>query len=370
MKLSLTRRKKVTIDPSTGAPVPASTPGAVAIEQAFVTLPYGPVSRLNVVAFRSSKAVLFGLPGVLDNLSGSRAIVFAHGFSQRPRNYGKLLRLLASQGFIVAAPLVWLFDVVWPWTFVEGTGPLACPPTKLQTAVLVDTARTMDLLREQGVLGMHLTGHSMGGAMALSYAGRSPELLKSITLLAPAVGPTVLTKLNQTVALNETDGLERMEELARELPDVDMLLLHGARDAIVPSRDMDETMSALKERKGRTGLGSIERGTHVGFEDKLEVDLPFFSYWDRIVFAIIDTLVYGPIDVFNLDTKEQLQTTKEVLSVWFEVTGSPDAIEKLEKVKTESVIEYTWQGVEYRLRGSVQGATEQREVPFAEEGSE
>lgn len=42
-----------------------------------------------------------------------------------------------------------------------------------------------------------------------------------------------MTKLNQTAALDEKDGLERMEELARELPHVDMIVLHGTKDAIV-----------------------------------------------------------------------------------------------------------------------------------------
>lgn len=62
---------------------------------------------------------------------------------------------------------------------VEVNGVLANPPAKLQTAVLVDTTRTMDLFREQGMRTMHLAGHSMSGAVALSYAGRSPQLLKS-----------------------------------------------------------------------------------------------------------------------------------------------------------------------------------------------
>lgn len=139
-KPSLTNRKTITIDPSNGKPVAASSPAAVPIEQAFVSLAFGPVSRLDIDSTRSAEAVLFSMPGTLDNLSNRKAIVFAHGFSQRPGNYGTLLRLLASKGFVVAAPRVWLFDVAWPWVTVEATGTFPSPLAKLQTAVMIGTA--------------------------------------------------------------------------------------------------------------------------------------------------------------------------------------------------------------------------------------
>lgn len=60
-KLPLTSRQNITIDPSTCTSMLAPAPGAVAIEQAFVTLPSSPVSRLNVSSTHSSEAVLFGL---------------------------------------------------------------------------------------------------------------------------------------------------------------------------------------------------------------------------------------------------------------------------------------------------------------------
>lgn len=202
----------------------------------------------------------------------------------------------------------------------------------------------MDLLREQDVREIHIAGHSMGGAMALAYAGRSPELLKSITLLAPAVSGSEVTELNQTVVLDSPDGKERMEKLARQLPDVDILTLVGTVDRIVPAADMDGMMSALNERHGITGLGRIEKGTHVGFGDTLDVDVPLFWSLDRILFKIIDSVVYGPGDVLMLDTKEQLETTKKVLSVWFAKVGAPDVVENVQQVSTEEVIKYVWQG--------------------------
>lgn len=114
-------------------------------------------------------------------------------------------------------------------------------------------------------------------------------------------------------------------------------------------------MSSLKERQGLTGLGRIKRGTHVRFGDKLDVDSPVLRLLDHIMFEVIDTVVYGPKDVVMLDTKGQLLATKEVPSVWNEVTGSPDAVDKVQNVKTKEVIEYSWQGDADGLRDAAPG---------------
>lgn len=362
--------KNLKIDPVTGNPSTASsTQAAVEITLGSVALPLGELPALytssshDIVSKRKAEAAVFVLAKTLEArpstwMLDAPVVVFGHGFSQLPRNYASLLRRLAAEGYVVLAPRVWLFGVVWPWVSVETTSWCACPGPKLQTALLLDVARSSRLAVECGAKRVHLLGHSMGGAMGLAYLRFVADVpaVTSACLMAPAVASCSETKLNPLVVLGRgADGDAKLREFAKQLPEVPLLLLQGTNDSIVPERDTARVFEAVRGRDGGggeagkgtlvTGCGEIVNGTHLGYEDRLDVQFGFWWGLDKLVFLIVDAIVYGQWDVFRLDTAEQLETVKEVVVAWLGVAGTEegeDVVRKVNAAKGESVVRYLW----------------------------
>lgn len=245
-------------------------------------------------------------------------VVFAHGFSQRPDNYASTLLRLAEEGYVIVAPRVWFASVIAPWARVETQGVFAPLPRKLQTALLIDVARCVQIATDGGAKAVHLLGHSMGAAMMLAYARFPPRgVLESVALLAPAVKDSSVSELNPYVTIGEGGDVSGIEKLAKEIEDVRIIALQGKRDGIVDADDTGLVMAALKNREALTGLLYLEDGTHVGFEDQLDVrlNLPFLVLLERFVFRILDFLIYV-VNVFDIDAEEQQVLTKLVLERW------------------------------------------------------
>ncbi|CAN8065682.1 unnamed protein product [Agarophyton chilense] len=337
----LTDVKYVEIDSTTGYLATSQTSNKTVIQQGTLTLPYGDVAYLPVSTKRTSYAAVYGREDVLSNpdLSTTTFIVFAHGFSQRPRNYSSLLRLLAAQGYVIVAPRTWIFSILF--TKIETLSCFASPPAKLQTALLIDSARSLQVAEEY-TSAIHLLGHSMGGAMMLSFAGRVGTNIRSVALMAPDAYDSVITELNQTVSLKAKDGLERMSKLA-EVMAVNLMLLHGKKDYIVCSCEMEQILSVFI-REAVTGWAELIKGTHLGFEDSLKVDIPIIEYFDILFFGIIDMIVFGSLDIFGLDTKEQLQSTKSLLLNWFIHAQDENhrLIDEMESTSVAQEISYSW----------------------------
>ncbi|CAN8063227.1 unnamed protein product [Agarophyton chilense] len=151
----------------------------------------------------------------------------------------------------------------------------------------------------------------MGGTMMLSFAGRVGTNIRSVAVMAPDAYDSVITELNQIVSLKAKDGLGRMSKLAEDMT-VNLMLLPGKKDHIVCSCEMGPILSVFI-RKAVTGWAEMKKGTHLGFEDSLEVDIPRIEKLDNLIFNIIDMIVFGSGDIFGLDVKEQLQSTKALL---------------------------------------------------------
>lgn len=333
--------KEVKIDVNSGKCPTRSTTKTTIIQEATIQLPAGNVDTLHVYTDRPAEAVVYAPQDVLckPDLSTTPFIIFAHGFSQLPRNYATLLRHLAAQGNIIIAPQTWIFSVLF--AKIETVGFFDSLQAKLQTALLVDSARAFQLASQYSSV-VHLCGHSMGGAMMMVYGGYVGSKAQSLVLMAPDVGNTRITELNQTVSLDAKDGVSRMQTLASKL-DTRMLVLHGDKDRFVPRRDMLTLISAL-ERKYLSGLCSLLRGTHIGFENSLDVDVPVFHNLDRILFAILDCIVYGSLDLLRLDTKEQLETAKALLPSFIKnIDESRESlIDAVVSSETEEKVKYMW----------------------------
>lgn len=99
------------------------------------------------------------------NPSGTRSLLFLHGFARDPRDYAPLLRCLGEEhGYRVLAP------------FLYANGSLRGAPRSLWGAVALSEACALALHGRGALSGDYtVVGHSTGGAVAHCLAGSSPR---------------------------------------------------------------------------------------------------------------------------------------------------------------------------------------------------
>jgi pimeloyl-ACP methyl ester carboxylesterase len=103
---------------------------------------------------------------------GERAL-FVHGLAGSSRNWTDLMDLLRSRLDCAALDLPGF-----------GDSPPR-PDGRYTMAALAQTAAT--LIERQGRGPVHLIGNSLGGAVCVKLAARRPDLIRSLTLVSPAL---------------------------------------------------------------------------------------------------------------------------------------------------------------------------------------
>jgi pyruvate dehydrogenase E2 component (dihydrolipoamide acetyltransferase) len=171
-----------------------------------------------------------------------------------------------------------------------GAGDLASLVAVVETAVTT-----------LGIERMHLTGHSMGGALAATLAARRPERVATLTLIAPAgFGPEI--------SVSFIEGFVRAAR-RKDTGDVLHMLVH---DPSLVSRTMVEDVLRYKRLDGVTAaLETIARAWFPGgrqgvsiIADVTALDLPVQVIWgrdDRIIPAQHADAVAARVQVHVLD---------------------------------------------------------------------
>jgi acylglycerol lipase len=173
-------------------------------------------------------------------------VVLAHGLAEHTGRYGELARRLTARGLA-------LYGLDH-----RGHGRSEGPRANIERFkyVVADLATLIAGVRaEHPDRPLFLLGHSMGGAVALSYALQNPTLLDGLLLSAPllAVDPKVpaLTRLAGRVlsVVAPSVGLLTLDAnrishdpvVVREYEN-DPLVFHGA----IPARTLVELLAALR----------------------------------------------------------------------------------------------------------------------------
>ena len=292
------------------------------IELPSSTPPLKPPLTLNID--RKAEALVFqpaeGTP--------KGGVVFLHGFSQKPKNYETTLRSLAAAGFKVIAPTTWLLGVVWPWVGVDKAPGLfsSSPPGsgKLQTAIIIDGLRAMESLRQELPPGapVSLVGHSMGGACALVIPSLTTAEITSVFAMSPvaAASPLEVTEFNPYFAGDVSTYPDLFKAYGSTPPQ--LVLVSAEKDKIVPAETVRAVYDAAADNKVPSALVALQTGSHIGFEDKVNIDLPGGSKLKikgvsvALLFNVIDFLLYradalqGLLGNFNT----QLSTSKVLVN--------------------------------------------------------
>eukprot|EP00634_Sargassococcus_sp_CCMP2135_P007264 CAMPEP_0198663054 /NCGR_PEP_ID=MMETSP1467-20131203/50251_1 /TAXON_ID=1462469 /ORGANISM="unid. sp., Strain CCMP2135" /LENGTH=403 /DNA_ID=CAMNT_0044399563 /DNA_START=1 /DNA_END=1212 /DNA_ORIENTATION=- len=241
-------------------------------------------------------------------------VVFLHGFSQEPKNYASTLRSLAATGLEVVAPTTWLLDTVF--TQIETAPGLLDAPGTLQTAIIIDGLRSLQLLQEDLPAGapLSLVGHSMGGACSLVIPSLTTTPITSVFAASPAAEASSKTELNPYLAGDANDYDDLFKNYASK-PNV--VVVSAKNDQIVSPSSVAEVYDAalLAASPKLKGHVALQTGSHVGFEDSLRIRIPLFGR-QITLFKTLDYFLYTRDALESLlgDFDLQKATTKILLA--------------------------------------------------------
>lgn len=228
---------------------------------------------------------------VLDLGSGDPPVVFIHGFGADLNGWMFNQLALAERRRTIALDLPGHGGSVKQLDQVDGSGFAA------------DIDRALAVL---GIDRLHLVGHSMGGAIALRFAGWQPDRVASLTLIAAAeLGPEINAEF--------INGFVRAQR-RREMQEVLALLVH---DPALVSRQMVEDVLRYKRLDG--AQAALEAIAAEWFPNGVQragwaelvgtINVPTQIIWgreDRIIPAAHGEALVGRVPVHILDAAGHL----------------------------------------------------------------
>jgi pimeloyl-ACP methyl ester carboxylesterase len=113
---------------------------------------------------------------------GRPAGVFVHGLGGSALNWTDLMGLLQPQ--------------LDEWAIDLGGFGMSPPPRDGDHSPVGHARSVVELIDHIEGAPAHLFGNSLGGAIALQVAARRPDLVRSLTLISPALPSTYITKFN------------------------------------------------------------------------------------------------------------------------------------------------------------------------------
>lgn len=205
------------------------------------------MSTMEITAFPREEVVLPHATMMLRRSQGStdsakdRLGVFIHGLGGSSLNWTELMHEMqpAMSGIAVDLP---------------GFG-MSPPPRDGDVSPRAHAQRIAYLLDSLGEGPVDVFGNSLGGAVAVQLAARYPQLIRSLTLVSPALPSLYATRGNVHLPAIALPGLgEKMMEKYLELPPeqrikatVDTTFADAGR--LKPER-MADAVSELEEREG------------------------------------------------------------------------------------------------------------------------
>jgi pimeloyl-ACP methyl ester carboxylesterase len=175
--------------------------------------------------------------------------LFVHGLGGNATNWTDLMALLRDKVDGVAADL-------------PGFG--WSPPPRDGDYSLVRTARSLADLVEQRFDGrpVHLFGNSMGGAISVQLAARHPELVRTLTLVSPALPKVGVRRTNVHLPVIAAPGLGTtlmrryltLDAATRAKATIDVCF---ADPSAVPVERMNEAVQEVRRRDALPYTGDV-----------------------------------------------------------------------------------------------------------------
>ena len=221
---------------------------------------------------------------------GGEPAVFVHGLGGASTNWTDLMGLLAGRLDGLALDL-------------PGFGR-SDPPAGGSYALRTHVQAVVDLLEQTARGPVHLFGNSLGGAVATRVAATRPELVRTLTLVSPALPSLVPRRADPRLPLLLVPGVSGLASraLARRTPqertEAVLALCYGDR-ATVPEQRRQEAVDEVVRRSALPhaetaftaslrGLVAtyLERGRRNLWQQARRVHVPTLLVWggqDRLV---------------------------------------------------------------------------------------
>ena len=253
--------------------------------------------RLSDAALPAWQGVLPPWPGEVEGdvfvrrapASGGEPAVFVHGLGGASTNWTDLMGLLA--GTVDGAALD-----------LPGFG---WSPPAATYSLRTHVRAVIDLLERQGRGPVHLFGNSLGGAVSTRVAARRPDLVRTLTLVSPAL-PSLRPRrgLDPRMPLMAIPGISsllsrKMAEISPEKRALAVINLCYADPSSIPKERRREAIEEVSRRSGlphgaEALTGSLrglvaswlERGERNLWRQARSVRVPTLLVWgteDRLV---------------------------------------------------------------------------------------
>jgi pimeloyl-ACP methyl ester carboxylesterase len=133
---------------------------------------------------------------------GAEPAVFVHGLGGSSTNWTDAMALLAGPlKERPSAPLLACTAIDLPGF---GNSP---PPTRADYSISAHATAIIEVIEELGLRPVHLIGNSMGGAASTRVAARRPDLVRTLTLVSPALPDLRPRSLPIRLALSAMPGI-------------------------------------------------------------------------------------------------------------------------------------------------------------------
>ncbi len=188
---------------------------------------------------------------------GAEPALFVHGLGGSAANWTDLMDLLSRP------------DLTRPGAPALSGEALDLPgfgyspaPADGDYSLAARAAAVVALIEQRASWPVHLVGNSMGGAIATKIAARRPDLVRTLTLISPALPDLRPRLLPMRLALVSTPGVGRfimnkMQQLpADRRTDLTIMDLYADPQLLRPERRAE----AIAEVMRRDGLGYSRRG--------------------------------------------------------------------------------------------------------------
>jgi pimeloyl-ACP methyl ester carboxylesterase len=185
-------------------------------------------------------------------MHGAEPAVFVHGLGGSAVNWTDLMDQLSRPGPLGPDSPVLAGEAV----DLPGFGYSPAPPDG-DYSFAARVAVVTELIEKRGNWPVHLIGNSMGGAIATRVAARRPDLVRTLTLISPALPDLRPRPLPMRLALVSTPGVGRvlMNRLLRlpaaQRADLTITDLYADPGGMEPQRRAE----AVAEVVRRDGLG-------------------------------------------------------------------------------------------------------------------
>jgi pimeloyl-ACP methyl ester carboxylesterase len=202
-----------------------------------------------------------------------------------------------------------LADLLSPWLDghaidLPGFGRSG-PPPRRDYSIPAHTRLVIDYLEQSGRGPVHLVGNSMGGAISIQVAASRPDLVRTLSLVSPAVpdlrpkkGSDALMPLLLVPGLGNR-ALERLDQIPAERRVRAVIQMCFAHPELVPPNRLAEAIEELETRRGYEWSGEallrslrglvrsyLTAGTRSPWHALSQVQAPAVVVWgqlDRLV---------------------------------------------------------------------------------------